>query len=116
MGEARTSAGSGAKWPPRKPLLQVNARHHAVAQMIVQGRKLVEISPQTGYSVAYLSRIQKDPVMQELLAFYVRQRNQAFVDGLHREMEIMFGLDELRERLARHRNRRRGIPESDPIG
>ncbi len=111
MGEARTSTGPGAKWPLRKPLLQVNARHHAVAQMIVQGRKLIEISRETGYSATYLSRIRKDPVMEELLAHYARQRNQAFDYSVRREMEIMFGLDELRERLAR-RKRRRGNPAS----
>ncbi len=111
MGEARMSAQPGAKWPARKPLLPVNARHHAIAQMIVQGRKLIEISRQTGYSATYLSRIQKDPVMEELLAHYTRQRDQAFDDSLRRQMEIMFGVDELQERLARRgRKRRRSIP------
>ena len=58
MGEARVAP----KWPARKPLRQLTARHYTVAQLVVQGRKVSEISRQTGY----LSRIRKDPVMQEL--------------------------------------------------
>jgi hypothetical protein len=102
------------KWPPRKPLREVKARHHTVAQLLVQGRKVNEISRQTGYSPTYLSRIQKDPVMQELLAYYARQRDEAFARTLRREMEIVSGLDELCERLARRR-RRRSAPVSAPI-
>jgi hypothetical protein len=97
------------KWPERKPLRQLNPRHYPVAQMLVQGRKVSEVSRQTGYSPTYVSRIQKDPVMQELLAYYARRREEAFAYTLRREMEIVTGLDELRERLARRKDRR-GTP------
>jgi hypothetical protein len=101
MGEARAV---------RKPLLQVKAQHHTIAQLVVQGRRVIEISRRTGYSPAYLSRIQKDPVMQELLAYYARQRDQAYAYGLRRRMEITLGVDELLERWnRRNRGRRRGI-------
>ena len=102
MGEAR-AAQMASTWPPRKPLLQVKAQHHTVAQLLVQGRKVSEVSRQTGYSPTYVSRIQKDPVMQELLAYYARQRQEAFAYTLRREMEIVSGLDELCKRLARRR-------------
>jgi hypothetical protein len=105
MGEAR-AAPPEPKWPPRKPLLQVKAQHHTVAQLMVQGRKVIEISRRTGYSPTYLSRIQKDPVIQELLAYYARQRGQAYADGLERMYTEMFRLDELRE-LCNRRGRRR---------
>jgi hypothetical protein len=38
MGEVE--AAPRAKWPVRKPLRQLNARHYPVAQLLVQGRKL----------------------------------------------------------------------------
>jgi hypothetical protein len=94
------------KWQARKPLRELRARHHAVAQLVVQGRKVSEISRQTGYSPTYVSRIQKDPVMQELLAHYVRQREEAFSYALGRKLEIALGLDELRDRLGRRAPRR----------
>jgi hypothetical protein len=103
MGEARVVP----KWPARKPLRQLTARHYTVAQLLVQGRKVSEISRQTGYSPTYVSRIRKDPVMQELLMCYAQQREEAFACTLRREMEIVAGLDELRERLARHCARKR---------
>jgi hypothetical protein len=106
MGEAR-AAPLGPKWPARKPLRQLKARHYTVAQLLVQGRKVSEIRRQTGYSPTYISRIQKDPVIQELLAYYARQRDEAFAYTLRREMEIVAGLDELRERLARRGRKRR---------
>jgi hypothetical protein len=99
------------KWPVRKPLRELRARHYAVAQMVVQGQKVTEISRQTGYSPTYVSRIQKDPVMQELLAYYVRQREEAYAHTFRRKMEIALGLDELRERLTRRAPRRRGGPQ-----
>jgi uncharacterized protein YerC len=58
----------GSKWPARTPLQGLKARHHLVAQLLVQGRKVIEVARETGYSPTYLSRMQKDPVMQELLA------------------------------------------------
>jgi AraC-like DNA-binding protein len=116
MGGAQ--AALGAKWPARKPLRQLRARHYIVAQLLVQGKKVIEISRQTGYSPTYVSRIQKDPVIQELLTDYARQRDEAFAYTLRREMEIVTGLDELRERLARRRarKRQRGIPLSGADG
>ena len=114
MGEAR----AGPKWPPRKPLLQVKAQHHTVAQLVVQGRKVIEIARRTGYSPTYLSRIQKDPVIQELLAYYARQRGEAYAYSLRRRMEIIAGVDELLERWSRRRarKRRRVIPASGANG
>jgi hypothetical protein len=111
------AATRGPKWPVRKPLQQLKARHYTVAQLLVQGRKVIEISRRTGYSPTYVSRIQKDPVMQELLAHYARQRNEAFAYSLRRQMEIIMGADELLERWARRgRRRRRGVPVSGAIG
>jgi hypothetical protein len=104
-----------AKWPVRKPLQRLKARHHAVVQLLVRGRKVIEISRQTGYSPTYVSRIQSDPIIQELLAYYARRRDEAFAYTVRREMEIVSGLDELCERLAR-RKRRRGAPVSAQIG
>jgi uncharacterized protein YerC len=101
------AAPPGPKWPPRKPLLQVKAQHHAVAQLMVQGQKVIEISRRTGYSPSYVSRIQKDPVIQELLASYTRQRDQAYAYSLRRQMEILAGVDELLELRARRGHRRR---------
>jgi hypothetical protein len=116
MGEA-WAAPARPKWPPRKPLLQVKAQHHTVAQLMVQGCKVIEISRQTGYSPSYVSRIQKDPVMQGLLAYYARQREQAYAYSLRRRMEIIAGVDELLERWSRRgRRRRRGIPPSGAVG
>lgn len=103
---AEAEPATRPKWPARKPLRQLKARHYPVAQLLVQGQKVSEISRKTGYSPTYVSRIQKDPVIQELLAYYARQREEAYADTLRREMEIATGLDDLRERLA-HRVRRR---------
>jgi hypothetical protein len=85
--------------------------------LVVQGQKVTEIARRTGYSPTYVSRIQKDPVIQELLAYYARQRGQAYAYSLRREMEIITGVDELLERWShRGRKRRRGIPASGANG
>jgi DNA-binding NarL/FixJ family response regulator len=116
MSEAR-AAPRASKWPARKPLQALKARHHTIARLLVQGRKVIEIARETGYSRTYVSRIQADPVMQELLADFARQRDEAFAYALRREMEIVIGLGGLCERLARQRprRRRRAAPVSTPM-
>lgn len=85
---------------PRTPM-RLRHSHHQLARLIAQGVEQAEISLITGYSPAYISNIQNDPTMAELIATYVGQRELAFVDVLERMRSLgLTCLEELQERIA----------------
>lgn len=69
------------------PLQTVNKlrhSHHRLAELIAKGTPGTEISLITGYSQSYISTIQRDPAMAELIAYYEAQKESIFVDGMER--------------------------------
>jgi hypothetical protein len=59
--------------------------HHAVARLVSQGRRDMEISALTGYSPGRIAALHRDPSFQELVAFYKREEdalNQDFMDRM----------------------------------
>lgn len=58
--------------------------HHQLAQLIAQGREVVEISYLTGYTPSYISALKGGKDFQELIGYYQVQREQIFVDTMAR--------------------------------
>lgn len=91
----------GVKPPALKALRDT---HHAVARLIAEGRKGVEIGLITGMSQSRISILKGDPAFQELVSFYKTKveeiRDIAFADAqaklaaLHSDF-----VDELSDRL-----------------
>lgn len=66
--EATTVKGS------RTPELgRLRTSHHAIARLLAEGKKAVEISAITGYSQSRISILQGDPAFRELVAYYGQQ-------------------------------------------
>jgi len=66
---------------PPGPLLQkVRQIHHLQARLLSEGRTLAEVAALCGTSAARLSTLQKDPMFQELIEYYRRQGEHAFVE------------------------------------
>lgn len=94
------AALSGAVAAPAQRLLQIRHAHHNLAQLIAKGLAGGEIALVTGYSPAYISSIQNDPAMAELIQYYAIQREQVFVDVLERLKALgLNSVDEIQQRL-----------------
>jgi len=66
---------------PPGPLLQkVRQIHHLQARLLSEGRTLTEVAGLCGTSAVRLSMLQKDPMFQELIEYYRRQGEHAFVE------------------------------------
>src|SRR5262245_9909428 len=75
-------------------------RHHSIARLIAEGRHQGEVAAITGYTQSRISILLTDPTFAELVAFYKREIDVAYVD-LHTTLAGM-ALDAaqvLRERL-----------------
>jgi len=66
---------------PAGPLLQkVRQIHHLQARLLSEGRTQTEVAALCGTSINRLSMLQKDPMFQELIEYYRRQGEHAFVE------------------------------------
>lgn len=63
---------------------QLRHSHHRLAELIAKGLPGTEISLITGYSQSYISNIQRDPAMRELIAYYEAQKESIFIDAMER--------------------------------
>ncbi len=92
---AREPMGTSAQ-----TVLTIKHAHHQLARLLASGTPGGEVSLITGYSPAYISSIQRDPMFVELLEYYSHQREQVFVDTLERMKTLgLTTLDELQARL-----------------
>ena len=58
---------------PKAPLSQIRDGHHMLAQMIARGEDPVNVSAITGYSVARIRTLERDPAFGELVSHYETQ-------------------------------------------
>lgn len=83
------------------PVLKIRNTHHALARLLAEGRKQVEVSAITGYSPSYISTIQNDPAFKNLIAYYKGQVEEQFTSVHERLAALsMLSAEELQERLA----------------
>lgn len=81
-------------------LTSIRHAHHRIAQLLVEGKPPGMVSLITGYSPGHVSRLQQDPVFNELLAYYAGQVEQVHVDTLERMKVLnLTVMEELSERL-----------------
>lgn len=74
--------------------------HHEIARLLASGLSETEVAASTGYSQSRISILKSDPSFKELLAYYSRHNEEAFVDV--RKRLAMLGTDaiaELQDRL-----------------
>lgn len=82
------------------PIQRLRTSHHMLAKLIAEGRKGQEISLITGYSVTYISNIQKDPSFADLVGYYKSQLGEVYLN-VHQRLSAlgMDIVDELQTRL-----------------
>lgn len=88
------------------PLIQrLRHAHHAIARLVAEGRKGVEISAITGYSQSRISILQNDPAFSELVEYYRGQVEQVFWDTQTKLKHLGdTALEILQERLEENPN------------
>lgn len=82
-------------------LTTIRAAHHRIAQLLAsEGASPARVSLVTGYSPAYVRRLQGDPVFRELLAYYANQ-TEAVTGDLRDRLNTLglSAMDELQMRL-----------------
>lgn len=81
-------------------IARIRHSHHVLAQHLAKGATVGEASLLTGYSIAWISTLQRDPQFAELLRHYESVREVVFADAIGR-MKILglSALDELQHRL-----------------
>lgn len=79
-------APEGGAKPP--PLQRVRDTHHAVARLVADGLKDVEVSAITGMCQSRISILKGDPAFQELLVFYSEEKRKEYVD-IHRRLGLL---------------------------
>lgn len=74
--------------------------HHALARLLAEGRKAVEISEITGYSQSRISILKSDPAFCELVEYYRGQVTEVYLD-MHSRLATLgiTAMQELQERL-----------------
>lgn len=75
--------------------------HHQLARLVALGRPIGEIALITGYSPAYIRRMQADPAFAELCSHYVGHQDELWADLRKRLRELKLTASEiLLERLS----------------
>ncbi len=93
-----TSLGTA---PP--PIQRIRDSHHKVAELLALGVRCCEISAITGFSPSYISNLQRDSSMIELIEFYKGHAQSEFADVVKRLKMINLEItSELLTRLADH--------------
>jgi hypothetical protein len=104
-----TEADVGALWDvpegglesEANPVLKIRNTHHALARLLAEGRKQVEVSAITGYSPSYISTIQHDPAFKNLVSYYRGQVEEQFTSVHERLAALsMLSAEELQARLT----------------
>lgn len=104
-----TEADIGALWDvpegglksETNQVLRIRNTHHALARLLAEGRKQVEVSAITGYSPSYISSIQNDPAFKNLVAYYKGQVEETFTSVHERLAALsMLSAEELQQRLT----------------
>jgi len=97
LGVLRTPVPLGSK-PPSVQVLR--ERHHAIARLVADGRKDVEISAVLGAAQSRISILRGDPMFQELVAYYKEQRDAQYADVHARLAGLGLAVvEELEERI-----------------
>lgn len=60
-------------------IAKIRDSHHALARLLAEGRKDVEISLLTGYSPSRISILKNDPAFSELVSYYKQNVSDTFV-------------------------------------
>lgn len=83
-----------------KPIERLRDRHHAMARLIAEGRKIGEVAAITGMTISRLSILQGDPTFAELVEFYRKDVSAAYAE-LHDHLAgiSLDAVVTLRERL-----------------
>lgn len=76
---------------PLQVVKSLRYSHHRLAELVSKGMAGPEISLCTGYSLTYISSIQRDPAFNELVNYYSEQTRVVFADSLDRLKAL--GLD-----------------------
>lgn len=83
-----------------RPIQEITNSHHRLARLLACGVRPVEVSRQTGYSMARISMLQRDPAFRELMAFYKNAVGEAFVNVIEIAEDLsVAALSELRQRI-----------------
>lgn len=79
---------------------KIRQSHHALARLMAEGRKGVEIAAITGYSQSRISILKGDPAFAELVQYYSGQVEGKFMD-VHERLAALQGdaVQELHSRL-----------------
>jgi len=89
---------SGQRNAPRIKTLRHN--HHLLAKAVASGKTLLECSQMCGLTIYRISDLKNDPAFQELVAYYMDELNEVYVD-VHQRMAALGTsvLEELQERF-----------------
>lgn len=88
---------AGAK---ARPTERIRDRHHAVARLIAQGLKFVEVSAITGMSAGHIGILARDPAFKALIHDYSKIENGLLADFTERATILsLTAMNELQERL-----------------
>lgn len=111
-----TRVGSGSSLAHR-PLQQIRAIHHRLAQLLSQGFTRHEVAQMAGSSTQRIDKLIADPTFQELIAYYQDQIAEKQIEDGQRIQEKLktaaeTALDELTERLEDD-EKRAAMPTSE---
>lgn len=81
-------------------LHKIRHAHHQLARLCAEGVRDVQIAAMTGYSVPHLHTLRRDPLFQELVAYYKAGVEAQYLSVHERRGEIgALAMEHLRERL-----------------
>lgn len=75
----------GERGTQPKPIERLRDRHHSMARLIAEGKKIGEVAAITGMTISRLSILQGDPTFAELVEFYRRDVNTQYAE-LHEHL------------------------------
>ena len=85
------------------PLVKIRQSHHRVARLIAEGKRLNEVANLTGFASSYISVLQQDPTMKELIAFYESKVQTKFQDLIDKMKDMSAdAMAELHERILQN--------------
>ena len=100
-----------------RPLQQIRAIHHRLAQLLAQGFTHLEVAAMAGSSTQRIAKLVADPTFQELISYYQDQIGERQIEDGQRIQEKLkiaaeSALDELTERLEDD-EKRSAMPTSE---
>lgn len=69
-----------APLPKEGAVVKLRTTHHAIARLLAEGRKHVEVAAITGYTQNRISVLLADPTFKELVEFYREQVSGKYLD------------------------------------